>query len=246
MFVGNTAPVFALSNNSSFCKKTSEYDNDILHFAIKDKNDDFELIDQETYYVNDEKIIQLTFRTSNEILVAQYCDGTVTVSDNQENLLVYAEVRYLKEELPIFNNGKIISKPRSLSTIMYDEWYDYGPYTPVVSYTPHFTTPNIGEFILAALIVAAFTGGSITIGSLAADALASVIASAVANGVTEYVKANFSYNKYCQIVRYEKLYRTYSNGTIRATGSAQLNWLADPWVYTDEYPYACRYLWSHL
>lgn len=23
-----------------------------------------------------------------------------------------------------------------------------------------------------------------------------------------------------------------------------VTWLENPWVYTDEYPYACRYLWD--
>lgn len=87
----------------------------------------------------------------------------------------------------------------------------------MIRFVPKFSDSSISSAI--------FNTASIFMTGLVLEALCGVIEDTRVNGSTVYVKGDFNYNQYCDILRQERVNQDYSDGSVKRYGSSMVNWL---------------------
>lgn len=173
--------------------------------------------------------------------ISHIYDNEIVVYDLEGNIV--ATATYTAIEIPenIVTNQNAIPN-EIVSPFSVDDFEKWGNWvqTQFVQFVPNFSGSSIGSGVLAALMESAFSAASITISGLAIGLLCGVIADSIINGQTVYVKGDFSYNVYCNILRKERVNQYYSNGNVKTYGQVTTNWLSSPWDYSQ--PAECRVL----
>lgn len=96
----------------------------------------------------------------------------------------------------------------------------------MIRFVPKFSDSSISS--------STFNTASIFMTGLVLEALCGVIEDTRVNGSTVYVKGDFNYNQYCDILRQERVNQDYSDGSVKRYGSSRMNWLTTPWDSSNQ------------
>lgn len=218
---------FVLPSNYIAAEEQTSRESEIILLSENDRN------------VNGERLTQYVYETNEGVYIVETFDTMIIVYDTNHNIVATAffdKIVNRYEEYSIRNNTLI--SPSALVDD-YDKWNGWRS-TDMVKFIPKFSTSTISSAVLNTLLSAALSTSGINIISAAISALCGVIAETIVSGQTVYVKGDYNYNKYCDILRKERVNYLNSNGSVKIYGSAVVNWLNTPWDYTT--PAACRVL----
>lgn len=207
---------------------------------VEESNNKFDLISETKIFSSDEIYSQLTFFDGENIYISEIYDGEVYVYDSNLNLLASATfaVGETSTEESYESSSSEISTAALIDT--YDQWRGWYA-TQMVKLVPKFETPSISESVLSSLIYSALTNSGISVLSVVVGYLSTAIAHSITSGTTVYVKGDYNYNKYCSILRKERVNRYNSDGTVKTYGKDSYSWQGAVWDYatTDA---SCRVL----
>ncbi len=214
-----------------------------MNFIVKaeEKSDDSEIncISEKTVQENNQEIKEYVYESSDGQIYTEVIGNTIYMYDDNHNLIMSAQYEVVVEENSVYTDEEENSISTAALIDDYDQWKGWKP-TDIVRVTPKFSTDTIVESTFEVLIDVVFKENKITILKTAIKQFCKAVYKSIKNNTTIYLKGDYNYNKYCDILRKERVNQYNSNGSVKHYGSAVTNWLNTPWDYTTHA--SCRVL----
>lgn len=213
--------------------------NFIVNAEEKSAESEINCISEKTIQENNQEIKEYVYESEDGKIYTEVIDDTIYMYDDNYNLIMTAQYEVVEDE----SNANTYDEENSISTAAliddYDQWNGWRP-TDIVKVTPQFSTDTIVENTLEILVDVVFKENKINILKNAIKQFCKAVYKSIKNNTTIYLKGDYNYNKYCDILRKERVNQYNSNGSVKHYGSAVTNWLNTPWDYTTHA--ACRVL----
>ncbi len=216
---------------------TSAHENDTSN---EDESDVMHIVSESEVETTDGTYKELVISDNDETFISEIHGDEIFLYDEDQNLIATATFS-TKEVVnaSLFEDRSIEISPYA-AVDTYDKWRNWIP-TKMVQFVPKFSGTSIQTGVLTSLMVSAFTGAALFVPTTAISLLCGAIVDSVYNGQYIYVKGDYSYNTYCEILRKERVNQYNANGSLKRYGPATTRWLNTPWDYATA-PAACRIL----